>query len=402
MSKPGVVDLASYGKGSLDANLTAYFAQYAGDSVDRRPWGGIFGPNPDDAEGIWRVRVPERVIPSNMGIVGPGGVMDAQVGEQRYSVVVKSEGEAFANKPWLVIGDKGQVGGNAKGRTMNVQISGFNMKQGKTHTFIETRTDRYGNPAQFWRSCIEDIGWDGGFSMLGRRGAGTNREKFLLSASNIGQVNIGNHFDVAWFVGGSDSLIGAGKRSLCDSGLAFAPVDSTGKKISLPHIILDNLAATPFNNMYLTAEGPWRGIEIRGGSKYARQMSFRDVIVEGRNADAPCTGGPLVDITGTDGTGPTVYFSNLQLTNWAGPAGQGYLRSTNAHVELESVVVGRAAVTPETEPVVVTKGARGRTFLGRALPTSKGGAWTGYPGKPRYRDAEGGVTVDHLNRWVRG
>lgn len=232
------------------------------------------------------------------------------------------------------------------GNQVNLRMNGgwFNLAQAQTFGCAFTNLSLDGNASSrlvaghasnvLWTSVFRDISCQNAASVLG-----SSAVKLLNTACTIdGWWNVNNVQDRAFNLGGSDTyfkpsqmLLDSPPDLMVDSGFLLSYSQQAKGELS---------------GLYCTADGH-SGILLTGGS-----TMFTRNVVEGRNANTPCSGA-LIRVVGGRHT-LRDNFLNYAMTN---PAATGRNDAGVIHIESGNVVVDgvqydRAAAATDTTPLI--------------------------------------------------
>lgn len=223
---------------------------------------------------------------------------------------------------------------------------------------------------------------------------GTQATKVLMTAASFtGDWEINNCYNGAFHMGGSDNVFWS-DGMLLDSG---TPFNSAGSATGQYHVWFDYMQKSYIGPLYMTAEGPWAGIRITGGSYNSAStniggpLNFVGMRIEGRNTNQPCDGS-LVRIEGGYAVFRDCWFGYaMQAPSNQGhsptDAGAIHVMSSGA-VLVDGCTYARANGVAETVPFVYSNS----TAPVRVHNIFAGESWTGLP---RVRQNAGsGVNVD--------
>jgi hypothetical protein len=216
---------------------------------------------------------------------------------------------------------------------------------------------------------------------------GTYETKLLMTAcvADGGRWNVGNSYDTAFHIGGSDNTLWPAGL-LLDSGVPFNT--ATAGKTGHPHLWANFLTKTTIGKIYMTSEGPWGGI-LQSGSAYNSSASanpggplfWEGLRLEGRNKDAPCYGS-IFRLNGG-----SAYISQTWFAyGMSSPSSQGHSPTDaglvhvygSGRIFMNQVVFDRATGVGISSPVVYAA-AGSKVGITQVGVGTSGGVWGTLP-----------------------
>lgn len=252
----------------------------------------------------------------------------------------------------------------------------------------------------WWCLSMRDI-----FTHNLRSVLGTQDTKIRLTAASFtGDWCISNCTNSAFHLTGSDNALWT-DGCLIDSQISY---NTTGNAVGFPHLWCDWLEKTKIGPLYITAQGPWAGIQIDGpafntvnpSSNQGGPLFFEGVRCEGGNYQNPCYGA-VVRQNGGLAVLRDSWFSYAMSNPSAlgrSPVDAGVIHHAGGTLIVDGCVYDRAEAVAETVPFVYTS-SDADCRVSNIMRAAKGGAWTGRPrvAKPtanaENRTADNSVTL---------
>jgi hypothetical protein len=224
---------------------------------------------------------------------------------------------------------------------------------------------------------------------------GSQAQKLLVLASQIdGWFEIAGTYNGGMHIGGSDSRLFM-DGALIDSSTAYL---SAGGANGQFHLWCDWMDNTTIGPMYITAEAGWGGIRVSGppyNSGIPSNLSMLTfspgLVVEGRNASAPCAGS-VIRVEGGNVHITHAYLARAMSspsTMQHSPSDGGTVMVTGGALSLRDCIYDRYSGQPETAYFVCTSSSGPVQVSGTTVAT-EGGTWTGLP---RVHNAGSGILM---------
>jgi len=223
---------------------------------------------------------------------------------------------------------------------------------------------------------------------------GTQATKLLITAASFtGDWEINNCYNGAFHLGGSDNVLWS-DGMLLDSGTAF---NGAGSAIGQYHVWCDYLQKSLIGPLYITAEGPWSGIRISGGSYNSASsniggpLTFAGLRIEGRNSNAPCDGS-LVRLDGGYANFRDCWFGYAMqspVSQGHTPQDAGVIHISSGALLVDGCTYARASGIAESVPFI---------FSNTTSPVRVRNIWAGeaWAGLPQVKQVQaGGISADN-------
>jgi hypothetical protein len=253
----GGVELASFDGTTWNTRLNDAFAWVKAERSARSITPPILLPSDE-----WSFS-GTRALPDGLALVYPFGIGEIPRSAQSVPTLGRYEGSG----PAFTLDHT----------TFGVYLSGLTLESRNGGTFFDTM----GNV--LWTSTLRDLGGSGWKHFLGNPSAGRS---FLNTACSLeGRWHLNNMRGQQVTLGGSDTQ---GRMSLSLSDVGGGSTDVDFRSYGGWQWRFDYQEKGTFSGFFMTCQGNVRGIYF-GQSRSRNPLFLTDFILEGRNADQPCT-----------------------------------------------------------------------------------------------------------------
>lgn len=273
----------------------------------------------------------------------------------------------------------------SSGNYYGISMRNLSIEGGSTSVMIETP-----GSSNLWLSEFHNLGITNFRHVFGKPGT----RQFVMTGGHFsGLWNVNNCTDCAFYLAGSDCRFWTDGYCLLDSPRSISSVSGN---FNYPyHIWFDYQEKSRIGPMFITAEDKPAAMRITGASTQG-DLTFRDIHMEGRNADNSSWGSVLrvegayaikfVDCWISYG------FSELGSTGRSGEGGVITVMN-GARTQFRGCTYSRAGTdgVTESDPWLYVTGSGSRARVSDLEVVHDGGSFTGVP---RYATASGGSVIN--------